>query len=53
MSEIVLYLCKNICCCFQTYLDDNTKKSNTPLMLSVAMALRMIGPIIGFLIGML
>ncbi|KAM7352129.1 organic anion transporting polypeptide 33Ea [Cochliomyia hominivorax] len=35
----------------QTYLDDNTKKTNTPLMLAVAMSLRMIGPIVGFLIG--
>ncbi|KAH8267512.1 hypothetical protein KR018_006415 [Drosophila ironensis] len=35
----------------QTYLDDNTKKTNTPLMLSVAMALRMIGPVVGFLFG--
>ncbi|XP_017464094.1 PREDICTED: solute carrier organic anion transporter family member 4C1 isoform X2 [Rhagoletis zephyria] len=35
----------------QTYLDDNTKKANTPLMLAVAMALRMIGPIVGFFLG--
>ncbi|KAH8338694.1 hypothetical protein KR074_003486 [Drosophila pseudoananassae] len=35
----------------QTYLDDNTKKTNTPLMLSVAMALRMIGPVVGFFFG--
>ncbi|KAH8234036.1 hypothetical protein KR032_011389 [Drosophila birchii] len=35
----------------QTYLDDNTKKTNTPLMLAVAMALRMIGPVVGFLFG--
>ncbi|KAH8293139.1 hypothetical protein KR044_006619 [Drosophila immigrans] len=35
----------------QTYLDDNTKRTNTPLMLSIAMALRMIGPAVGFLIG--
>lgn len=35
----------------QTYLDDNTKKTNTPLMLAVAMSLRMIGPIVGFFIG--
>ncbi|XP_016987868.1 solute carrier organic anion transporter family member 4C1 [Drosophila rhopaloa] len=37
----------------QTYLDDNTKKTNTPLMLAVAMALRMIGPIVGFFFGYL
>lgn len=36
----------------QTYLDDNTKKTNTPLMLAVAMSLRMIGPIVGFFLGM-
>ncbi|XP_068150906.1 solute carrier organic anion transporter family member 74D [Drosophila tropicalis] len=35
----------------QTYLDDNTKKTNTPLMLAVAMALRMIGPVFGFFFG--
>ncbi|XP_011185747.2 solute carrier organic anion transporter family member 74D [Zeugodacus cucurbitae] len=35
----------------QTYLDDNTKERNTPLMLAVAMALRMIGPIVGFFLG--
>jgi len=35
----------------QTYLDDNTKKTNTPLMLAVAMALRMIGPVVGFFFG--
>ncbi|XP_037958813.1 solute carrier organic anion transporter family member 74D-like [Teleopsis dalmanni] len=35
----------------QTYLDDNTKKTNTPLMLAVAMSLRMIGPIVGFFLG--
>ncbi|XP_030380437.1 solute carrier organic anion transporter family member 74D [Scaptodrosophila lebanonensis] len=37
----------------QTYLDDNTKKTNTPLMLAVAMALRMIGPVFGFFFGYL
>ncbi|XP_061402165.1 solute carrier organic anion transporter family member 74D [Musca vetustissima] len=35
----------------QSYLDDNTKKTNTPLMLSVAFALRLIGPIVGFFLG--
>lgn len=28
----------------QTYLDDNTKKSNTPLLLSYAFSLRTMGP---------
>ena len=28
----------------QTYLDDNTKKTNTPLLLSYAFALRTLGP---------
>jgi Organic Anion Transporter Polypeptide (OATP) family len=28
----------------QTYLDDNTKKTNTPLLLSYAFALRTFGP---------
>ncbi|XP_023159663.2 solute carrier organic anion transporter family member 74D [Drosophila hydei] len=35
----------------QTYLDDNTKRTNTPLMLAVAMSLRMIGPVFGFFFG--
>ncbi|XP_073826986.1 organic anion transporting polypeptide 33Ea [Musca autumnalis] len=35
----------------QSYLDDNTKKTNTPLMLSVAFALRLVGPIVGFFLG--
>lgn len=35
----------------QPYLDDNTKKTNTPWMLAVAMSLRMIGPIFGFMLG--
>lgn len=35
----------------QTYLDDNTKKTNTPMMLAYAMSLRMFGPVIGFLLG--
>uniref|UniRef100_A0A1A9ZK73 Solute carrier organic anion transporter family member n=1 Tax=Glossina pallidipes TaxID=7398 RepID=A0A1A9ZK73_GLOPL len=35
----------------QTYLDDNTKKTNTPLMLALAMCLRMSGPIVGFFFG--
>lgn len=28
----------------QTYLDDNTKKANTPILLSYAFALRTLGP---------
>ncbi|XP_054268573.1 solute carrier organic anion transporter family member 74D-like [Macrosteles quadrilineatus] len=35
----------------QTYLDDNTKKSKTPLLLSLTMSLRTIGPAIGFIVG--
>ncbi|XP_030564962.1 solute carrier organic anion transporter family member 2A1 [Drosophila novamexicana] len=35
----------------QTYLDDNTKRTNTPFMLAVAMSLRMIGPVFGFFFG--
>lgn len=35
----------------QSYLDDNTKKSNTPLVLAYALSLRMFGPAIGFLLG--
>nr|XP_012137032.1 PREDICTED: solute carrier organic anion transporter family member 5A1-like [Megachile rotundata] len=35
----------------QTYLDDNTKKKNTPMLLGLTFALRTIGPAIGFLLG--
>ncbi|XP_067010749.2 solute carrier organic anion transporter family member 74D [Anabrus simplex] len=35
----------------QTYLDDNTKKTSTPLMLSCVMALRTVGPAFGFMLG--
>lgn len=35
----------------QTYLDDNTKKSNTPMMLAYAFSLRMLGPVVGFVLG--
>lgn len=35
----------------QTYLDDNTKKTNSPLVLALALSLRMIGPIFGFVLG--
>ncbi|KAL0126170.1 hypothetical protein PUN28_004945 [Cardiocondyla obscurior] len=35
----------------QTYLDDNTKKKNSPMLLSITFALRTVGPAIGFLLG--
>jgi hypothetical protein len=35
----------------QSYLDDNTKKTNTPLLLGYAMSLRMFGPVVGFVLG--
>uniref|UniRef100_A0A1B6HKW4 Solute carrier organic anion transporter family member n=1 Tax=Homalodisca liturata TaxID=320908 RepID=A0A1B6HKW4_9HEMI len=35
----------------QTYMDDNTKKSKTPLLLSLTLSLRTIGPAIGFIVG--
>lgn len=35
----------------QPYLDDNTKKTNTPMLLAYAMTLRMLGPVIGFVLG--
>lgn len=35
----------------QSYLDDNTKKTNTPLMLGYAFALRMLGPMVGFVLS--
>uniref|UniRef100_A0A8W7PKR6 Solute carrier organic anion transporter family member n=1 Tax=Anopheles coluzzii TaxID=1518534 RepID=A0A8W7PKR6_ANOCL len=35
----------------QTYLDDNTKKTNTPLMLAYASSLRTFGPVVGFALG--
>lgn len=35
----------------QSYLDDNTKKGNTPLVLAYALSLRMFGPVIGFFLG--
>nr|XP_014286184.2 solute carrier organic anion transporter family member 2A1 [Halyomorpha halys] len=37
----------------QTYIDDNSKKTNTPMILGTTMALRTIGPSIGFVIGYL
>lgn len=35
----------------QTYLDDNTNKNKTPLMLGCVLALRTVGPAFGFLLG--
>lgn len=35
----------------QSYLDDNIKQQNSPLVLAYAMALRMFGPVLGFLLG--
>ncbi|XP_063236896.1 solute carrier organic anion transporter family member 74D-like [Bacillus rossius redtenbacheri] len=32
----------------QTYIDDHTEKSNTPILLGVYMSLRMLGPAVGF-----
>ncbi|KAH0567005.1 hypothetical protein KQX54_006002 [Cotesia glomerata] len=35
----------------QTYLDDNTKKSNTPMLLGFTFALRTTGPALGFILA--
>lgn len=35
----------------QSYLDDNTKKTNTPMMLGYAFSLRMVGPMLGFVLA--
>lgn len=35
----------------QTYVDDNTKKKNVPLILGITFSLRTIGPIFGFVLG--
>ncbi|KAF7990327.1 hypothetical protein HCN44_000132 [Aphidius gifuensis] len=35
----------------QTYLDDNSKKSNTPMLLGVTFALRTFGPAVGFILA--
>lgn len=35
----------------QSYLDDNIRHQNSPLVLAYAMALRMFGPVLGFLLG--
>lgn len=35
----------------QSYLDDNIRQQNSPMMLAYAMSLRMLGPVLGFLLG--
>lgn len=35
----------------QPYLDDNTKKTQTPMLMAYAMSLRMLGPVVGFILG--
>ncbi|XP_015111744.1 solute carrier organic anion transporter family member 4C1 [Diachasma alloeum] len=35
----------------QTYLDDNTKKSSTPMLLGITFALRTTGPALGFILA--
>ncbi|GAB0089866.1 Solute carrier organic anion transporter family member [Sergentomyia squamirostris] len=35
----------------QAYLDDNTKKTNTPQLLGYAFSMRMLGPLIGFFVA--
>ncbi|CAB0041425.1 unnamed protein product [Trichogramma brassicae] len=35
----------------QTYMDDNTKKKNTPKLLGITFALRTVGPAFGFVLG--
>lgn len=37
----------------QSYLDDNIRQQNSPLVLGYAMAMRMLGPVFGFLLGFL
>ncbi|KAJ8669939.1 hypothetical protein QAD02_001198 [Eretmocerus hayati] len=37
----------------QTFLDDNSKKKNTPMLLAVTFALRTVGPAFGFVLGYL
>ncbi|RZF47269.1 hypothetical protein LSTR_LSTR004978 [Laodelphax striatellus] len=37
----------------QTYIDDNTKKKNTPMLLGLTLSLRTIGPAFGFFVGYL
>ena len=35
----------------QSYLDDNTKKTNSPMLFAYAMSLRMFGPVVGVVLG--
>lgn len=35
----------------QTYVDDNTKKKNTPMLLGLSMSLRTVGPALSFILG--
>lgn len=35
----------------QSYLDDNTKKTNTPKLLGFAFSIRMVGPMLGFVLS--
>lgn len=35
----------------QPYIDDNTKKTNTPMLLGLTLALRTLGPAFGFFVG--
>ncbi|XP_023314280.1 solute carrier organic anion transporter family member 4C1-like isoform X2 [Trichogramma pretiosum] len=37
----------------QPYIDDNTKKKNTPMLLGITFAFRTIGPALGFVLGYL
>ncbi|XP_037025272.1 solute carrier organic anion transporter family member 74D-like [Bradysia coprophila] len=37
----------------QPYIDDNTRRTNTPMMLAYAMSLRMCGPVAGYVLGYL
>lgn len=35
----------------QTYIDDNTKKKNTPMLLGLSLSLRTVGPALAFVLG--
>lgn len=35
----------------QTYIDDNTKKKNTPMLLGLSLSLRTVGPALAFILG--
>ncbi|XP_012523943.1 solute carrier organic anion transporter family member 74D [Monomorium pharaonis] len=52
LSQFILGIGTTLYYCLgQTYLDDNTKKKNTPMLLGFTFALRTVGPTIGFLLG--